>query len=160
MKRIKAPAFSRTVLTIRAPIQFKRGRQLQLLKVYSSRTDIHFHINSTIDIRPVKRNKLSFSSTEINKQLPTLVYNSSQIKLKFRSQLQLIPQFRWLLKLRLEYQHQQRQQYYKNIIRKVSNVKQEVGKEQYQERSPEELQHQLDIFAKTYHPQPLEVVYY
>ena len=28
---------------------------------------IYFHINSTSDVRPAKRKKLSFSSTEINK---------------------------------------------------------------------------------------------
>ena len=39
---------------------------------FKNRT-IYFHINKTIVIRPVKRNQLSFPSTEINKPLLNLV---------------------------------------------------------------------------------------
>ena len=53
---------------VRVPIQFERERQPQHLK-----RPIHFHINSTSVIKPVKRNELSFSSIEINKPLPAPV---------------------------------------------------------------------------------------
>ena len=36
----------------------------------------HFHINSTRVIKPIKQNKLSFSSKEINKPLPAPFYRS------------------------------------------------------------------------------------
>ena len=52
---------------VRAPIQFKRESQSQLLKrcFFFKNSPNDYHINSTRVIRPVKRNKLSFSSIEI-----------------------------------------------------------------------------------------------
>ena len=49
---------------VRAPIQFRRDN-----------STIHFHINSTSVIRPVKQNQLSFFSIEIIKPLPVPVLN-------------------------------------------------------------------------------------
>ena len=63
---------------------------------------IHSHINSTSVIRLVKRNQLSFSSTEINKTLPVPVHSVLQIRFKFRSQFQLLPQIRCLITFRVE----------------------------------------------------------
>ena len=62
---------------VRAPIQFSRERQLQLLKrwFFLKNRPIHFHINSTSVIRSVKGNKLRFISTEINRPLPAPVIN-------------------------------------------------------------------------------------
>ena len=45
-----------------------------------------------------------------------------------------------------------------NITRKV--IKCIVGKVQDQEWNFEELQHELDILVKTFHPEPVEAVYY
>ena len=46
---------------VRAPIQFKTKNNPNLLKGdFSSKPDIHFHINSTRVITPVKLNKLEF----------------------------------------------------------------------------------------------------
>ena len=61
------------------PIQFKREAQPQHLKRWFSLKSrpIHFHINRTIVIRPVKQNQLSFPSIEINKPLFTPVYSVS-----------------------------------------------------------------------------------
>ena len=54
---------------------------------FSSGTDpIHFHIDSTSVIRPVKQNQLRFSGIEIYKPLPALVHSVSKIRFKFRSQ--------------------------------------------------------------------------
>ena len=60
---------------VRAPVQFRRESQPQHLKrwFFLKNRPIHFHINSTSVIRPVKRNQLSFSSIEINKPLPAPV---------------------------------------------------------------------------------------
>ena len=51
---------------VRAPIQFRRERQPQHLKrwFFVKNRPIHFHINSTSVIKPVKWNKLCFSSIE------------------------------------------------------------------------------------------------
>ena len=59
----------------RAPIQFRRKSQPQHLKrwFFLKNRPIHFHINRTTVIRPVKRNQLSFPSIEINKPLLTPV---------------------------------------------------------------------------------------
>ena len=51
----------------------------------------HFHINSTRVVKPAKRNKLSFSSIEINKPLPAPVCSFFKARFKFRSQLQSLP---------------------------------------------------------------------
>ena len=47
---------------------------------------IHFHINSTSVIRPVKRNELSFFSIEYNKPLLATVHSVSQFRFKFKNQ--------------------------------------------------------------------------
>ena len=62
---------------VRAPIQFRRKRQPQNLKrwFFLNNRPIHFHINRTSVIWPVKQNQLSFSSTEVNKQLPAPVHS-------------------------------------------------------------------------------------
>ena len=64
---------------VRAPIKFKREGQPQHLKrlFFLKNRPIHFHINRTIVIRPVKRNQLSFPSIEINKPLLTPVHSVS-----------------------------------------------------------------------------------
>ena len=62
---------------VRTPIQFSRERQLQHLKrwFFLKNRPIHFHINRTSVIRPVKRNQLSFPSIEINKPLLAPVHS-------------------------------------------------------------------------------------
>ena len=87
---------------------------------------IHFHINRTIVIRPVKRNQLSFPSIEINKPLLNPVHRVSQIRFNFRSQFKLLPQIRCLITFRLESSIiiiDSNITY--NIVRKVINVQQE-----------------------------------
>ena len=60
---------------VRAPIQFRRESPPQHLKrlFFLKNRPIHFHINGISVTRSVKRNYLSFSSTEINKTLPVPV---------------------------------------------------------------------------------------
>ena len=60
---------------LRVPIQFGRKRQPQHLKrrFFLKNKLIHFHINSTSFITPVKRNQLSSSRIEINKPFPAPV---------------------------------------------------------------------------------------
>ena len=91
-------------VNVRAPIQFRGERQPQHLKrlFFFMNSPIPFRTNSSIVIKPVKRNKVSFSSTEINKSLPD--YSVLQIQFKFRSQLQFLPQItlRYLIKLSVE----------------------------------------------------------
>ena len=65
--------------------QSNLGKKLRNVEMISLQEQIH--INSTRVIRPVKRNKLSFSSAEINKPLPVLAYGVSLVRFKFRSQL-------------------------------------------------------------------------
>ena len=66
---------------IRAPIQFSEESQHQHFKtsIFSGPINrpIHFHINSTSAIRPVKWNQSSSSSIEINKALPAPVHSVS-----------------------------------------------------------------------------------
>ena len=89
---------------VRVPIQFGRESQQQNLKrlFFLKKRPIHFHINTTSVIRPVTQNKLSFSSIEINKPLPAPVHSVSQIRFKFRSQFQLLPQITCLITLTIE----------------------------------------------------------
>ena len=47
-------------------------------RFFLSNRPIHFHINSTSAIRPVKQKKLNFSNIEINKSLSALVYCVSE----------------------------------------------------------------------------------
>ena len=82
-----------------------------------------------------KRSQLTFSSIKINKPLPAPVHSILQIRFKFRSQLQLLPQIRCLIILRLESSIISIHSNITNsIIRKVINVVLN------QERSSEELQ--------------------
>ena len=62
---------------LRAPIQFRRERQTQHRKrwLFLKSRPIHFHINSTKVIRPVKQNQLSFFSIETNNSF-TIPVNS------------------------------------------------------------------------------------
>ena len=88
---------------VRTPIQFGRESHLQHLKrlFFLKKRPIHFHINSTSVIRPVKRND-QFSRIEINKPHPAPVHSVSQIRFKFRSQFKLLPQIRCLIAVRVE----------------------------------------------------------
>ena len=57
---------------VRVPIQFRRERQPQHLKrlLFHKNTPNYFHITSNSVTWPLKQDRLSFSSTEINKPLP------------------------------------------------------------------------------------------
>ena len=89
---------------VRAPIQFRRESQPQHLKrwFFPKSRPIHFHINSTSVIRPVKKSQLGFSGNEINKPLLAPVHIVLQLRFKLRSQFQLLPQIRCLIALSLE----------------------------------------------------------
>ena len=91
-------------VNVRASIQFRRERQPQYLKrwFFLKNRHIHFHINSTSVIRPLKWNQLSFSRIKINRPLPAPVSNVLQIRFKFRSQFYLLPQIRCMIKIRVE----------------------------------------------------------
>ena len=74
------------------PIQ-KRKSTLHLKRLFFLMNRlIHFYINTTKVIRPVKQNQLSFSSIETKKPLLAPVYSFSQIRFKFRGQFQFQPQ--------------------------------------------------------------------
>ena len=76
---------------VRAPVKFGRQSQHQYLKrlFFFKNRPIHFHVNSTRVIRPIKRNELSFSTTsypspqgvvhQIQVQKPILVVTTDQI---------------------------------------------------------------------------------
>ena len=113
---------------VRALIQFRRERQHQHLKrcFFLKKKPIDFHINSTSVVRPVRRSKLSFSSIEINKPLPVPIHSAFKIKFKFSIQLQLLPQIRYLITLRIESSIISKDSNIPdNLIRKVINVQQE-----------------------------------
>ena len=57
---------------VRVPIQFRRERQPQHLKrlLFHKNTPNYFHITSNSVTWPLKQDRLSFFSTEINKPLP------------------------------------------------------------------------------------------
>ena len=59
---------------IRTPVLFIEERQSQHLDrwFFFKCRPIHFHVNSSRTVRPLKRNKCSFSSTEINKPLQVI----------------------------------------------------------------------------------------
>ena len=62
---------------------------------FSSKRDPSiFNINSTRVTRPVNRNKLSFSSIEINKPLTAQDHSVSSVRLKLRRQLYLLLKIR------------------------------------------------------------------
>ena len=65
---------------VKAPIQFIRERQPQHFKrwFFLKNRLVHFHINNTSVIGPVKQSKLSFCSIEINKPLPAQVHRVFQ----------------------------------------------------------------------------------
>ena len=57
---------------VRSPIESKREIQTHLKRCFFLRNrPIHFEINSTSVNRPIKQNKSSFCSIEINNPLPT-----------------------------------------------------------------------------------------
>ena len=68
---------------VRAPSQFKWERQPQHLNRWFSLKNrpIHFYINSTSVIRPVKWNQLSFPNIEINQ--PFSAPDSNVLKIRF-----------------------------------------------------------------------------
>ena len=110
---------------LRTPIQFRREGQPQHLKrlFFLKNRPIHFHINRTIAIRPVKQNQLSFPSIEINKPLLTSVHSVWYIRFKFRSQFKLLPQIRCTITLRIESSIISiDSNITDNIIRKIINV--------------------------------------
>ena len=87
---------------VRAPIQFRREGQPKHLKrwFFLKNRPIHFHINRTSVIWPVKQNQLSFPCTEINKLLLAPVHSVSYFN--FRGQFKLLPHIRCLITLRIE----------------------------------------------------------
>ena len=106
---------------VRAPIQFERESQLQQLKrsFFLKNRPIHFHMNSTSVLRPVKRNELSFSSIDWNQQVTS--YPSTQC-LVDQIQVQK-PQIRCLITFRVESNIISiDSNMTDNIIRKVINV--------------------------------------
>ena len=66
---------------VRASTQLRRERQPQYLTrwILLRNGTIHLHINSTTVIRPVTSNKLTFSSTEVNKLPSAPVHRVSKI---------------------------------------------------------------------------------
>ena len=110
---------------VRAPIKYRRERQPQHLKrwFFLQKRPIHFHINSTSFIGPVKR--IEFFSIENNKSLPALVYSVSQVRFKFRSQLYLLPWIRRLITFRVESNSNVDNNITDKIIRKIVQVQQE-----------------------------------
>ena len=76
-----------------APIQIRREIQPQHLKriFFLKNRPIQFHISV---IKPVKQEQSSFFNIEVNKLLPAPVCSVSQIRFKFKGQLQLLPQIR------------------------------------------------------------------
>ena len=59
---------------------------------------IYIYIFIYLDVfGQVKRKKSSFLNTEISKPLPVSVHSVLQVRFKFRSQLLLLPQIRWLI---------------------------------------------------------------
>ena len=73
---------------VRATIQFGRESRPEHLKrwIFLKNRPIHFHINSTSVIIPVKRNKSSFLFIKINTPLNAPVHSVSWIRFKLRSQ--------------------------------------------------------------------------
>ena len=92
--------------------------------IFLKNRPIHFHINKTTVIRPVKWNKLSFPRIEINKPLLTPVHSVSQIRFQFRSQFKLLSRIRCLVTLRIKSSiiSIDSSNITDNIVRKVINV--------------------------------------
>ena len=80
--------------SLSAWIHFGRENQAQHLKrwYFIKNRIIHFPINSTSVIRPLKQNYTSFSCIEINKPFHAPVNSALQIRFKFRSQFPLLLQ--------------------------------------------------------------------
>ena len=115
---------------VKVPFQFRRETESQHLDLtrqfFFENRPIYLHITSTRVIRLVKQNMLAFSSIEINNLLPAPVYSVSQVRFKFRSQIQLLPQIRCLITLRVEFSIiSVASNITKNIIRKAVNIYQE-----------------------------------
>ena len=117
---------------------------------------IYFHINSASDVRPVKRNKLSFSSIEINKPFPASVHSVSLVRFKFRCQLQLLPQIKCLLTLNVETSviSVVRKLQITSSGRSLMNSRKNVGPKM----DLEKYQHWLNVLAKTSHLELHEAV--
>ena len=98
---------------VRAPMQLEEKESPSL---FLQEQTHHFHINSTRVIRSVRRNKLSFSTTEFNKPHPAPVCSTSLVRFKFRSQLQLLSRIRCFLTLTVE----------NSIISVLSNIKDDI----------------------------------
>ena len=92
---------------VRAPIRFKRKSQPHHLKrlFFLKNRPVHFHINSTSVIRPVKQSQQVFPASKSTSHFLPPVHIVLQIRFKFRSQLQLLPQNRFLVTLRVEITH-------------------------------------------------------
>ena len=79
-------------------LNFMQSKPFQNIQLQNSlkNSHMHFHINSTSNIRSVKQNKLRFSRTEMNKLLPTPFHSFSSMRLKLPSQIQLSAHIRCL----------------------------------------------------------------
>ena len=85
---------------VRAPIQFRKESQLHYLKrlFFLKNRSIQFHINSTSAISLVKEIRLALKpESHFLPQSSVL-----QIRFKFRSQFQLLPQIRCLITFTVE----------------------------------------------------------
>ena len=89
---------------VRAPIQFRTNSQTQNLKIwfFLKTRPIHFHINSTSVIRPVKQNRLSFSSININKLFPAQSTVSRRSDSSWAANSRYFHRSECLIKLRVE----------------------------------------------------------
>ena len=89
---------------VRAPIQFRREGQPQQLKrlFFLKNTTIHFHINRTSVIRPVKQNQLSFPSIEIYKATSFSSQQCLVDQIHVQKPFKLLSQIRCLIMLRIE----------------------------------------------------------
>ena len=107
-----------------------------------------------------KFSNLSFSSIEINRPLPAPVYKFSNVRFKFKSQLQLLLQIKCLITLRVESRIIiTDRNITDNITKKVINVEYEKCRTK-KEQNLEEFQQKLDLLAETSHPEPLETAHY
>ena len=102
--KLRLQFFWRQFQQQRQCVQFRREGQSQHLKrlFFLKNRPIHFHINRTSVIRPIKQNQLSFTGNKISKSLLTPVYSVSKIRFKFRRQFKLLPQIRCLITLKIK----------------------------------------------------------
>ena len=88
---------------IRAPIQFGEESQPSILNIVFPQEQIHPSSNQQHQCYQTSpKNGLSFSNIENNKALPAQIHSVLQIRFKFRSQFQLLPQIRYLITFRVE----------------------------------------------------------